>query len=280
MTIEIIPANRFTVQELADLYNQTRVDYLVPMPMNADRLNGYIHDFDVDLHHSCVARVIDGQVLGLSMLGFRREIAWITRLGVLPSSRRTGTGSALMDRMLENAEKRGAKETHLEVIKDNDPAYKLFLKRGFVKKDTYLVMRHAPRPIADTLQGKAMWLDYEKALEKLATHPRHLTWINAYDSMRNASDTEGLQVTLPEGGSGWLIYRNTKFTLRSTLSHLIIHTEYGEPNDVGTSLLRHLHTRFPHHDTYAENIHENDPHLSVFHKLGYFNNFSRVEMRR
>ena len=38
MSIEIIPADRFTVQELVDLYNQTRVDYLVPMPMNAERL--------------------------------------------------------------------------------------------------------------------------------------------------------------------------------------------------------------------------------------------------
>ena len=49
MTIEILPADHFTVQELTDLYNQTRVDYLVPMPMNSDRLNEYIHDFDIDL---------------------------------------------------------------------------------------------------------------------------------------------------------------------------------------------------------------------------------------
>jgi hypothetical protein len=38
MTVEIIPADRFNIQELTDLYNKTRVDYLVPMPMNADRL--------------------------------------------------------------------------------------------------------------------------------------------------------------------------------------------------------------------------------------------------
>ena len=41
MTIEIIPAAQFTIQELTDLYNQTRVDYLVPMPMSADRLAEY-----------------------------------------------------------------------------------------------------------------------------------------------------------------------------------------------------------------------------------------------
>ena len=280
MTVEIIPADRFTIQELTELYNQTRVDYLVPMPMNADRLNEYVNDFNVDLHQSCIARDGDGQVLGLIMLGLRRDIAWITRLGVLPSTRRTGAGSALMDRMLENADALGMKETHLEVIKNNEPAHTLFLKKGFVETETYLVMRHAPRPLLDSLQGNATWLDYDQALEKLKSYPKHITWINAFESMENSPNTEGLHLELPNGDSGWLVYRNTKFTLRSTLSHLIIHTEHGEPQEVGKQLLSHLHTNFPHHDTYAENIAENDPHVPAFQALGYFTNFSRIEMRR
>jgi len=280
MTIEILPADRFTVQELTELYNQTRVDYLVPMPMNAERLNEYIKDFDVDLRQSCVARDADGQVLGLCMLGLRGDIAWITRLGVLPSTRRTGAGSALMDSMLKNADALGMKETHLEVIKNSEPAYRLFLKKGFVETATYLVMRHAPRPLTDSLQGNVTWLDHDKALEKLSTYPDHITWINAFESMRNSLNTEGLHLQLPDGSSGWLVYRNTKFTLRSTLSHLIIHTEQGDPQTVGIQLLSHLHTHYPQHDTYAENIHESDPHLPAFHTLGYFTNFSRIEMRR
>jgi len=280
MTIESIPADRFTVQELTDLYNQTRVDYLVPMPMNADRLSEYVHDFDVDLGQSCVARDAEGQVLGLSMLGIRGDTAWITRLGVLPSTRRTGAGSALMDSMLKNADALGIKETHLEVIKNNEPAYKLFLKKGFIEAKTYLVMRHAPRPLAVSLQGNVTWLGYDDALDKLETYPHHITWINALESMRNSPNTEGLHVELPNGGSGWVVYRNTKFTLRSTLSHLIIHTERGDPETIGIQLLSHLHTHFPHHDTYAENIHQNDPHLPAFNVLGYFTNFSRIEMRR
>ncbi|HEU0296754.1 MAG TPA: GNAT family N-acetyltransferase [Anaerolineales bacterium] len=280
MTIEIVPADRFTMQELTDLYNQTRVDYLVPMPMNAERLAEYVHDFDIDLRQSCVARGADGQVLGLSMLGIRCQRAWITRLGVLPSARRTGAGSALMDQMLKNAEAAGAEETHLEVIKNNEPAYKLFLKMGFRETGTYLVMRHAPRPLTNPLQGEVEWMDSEKALNKLAAYPRHLTWINAFESMCNSPNTEGLCLDLPNGGSGWLVYRNTKFTLRSTLSHLIIHTEQGNPQEIGAGLLSHLHARFPHHDTYAENILENDPHLPAFQTLGYFTNFARIEMRR
>jgi len=280
MKIEIIPADRFTIQELTELYNQTRVDYLVPMPMNADRLAEYVHDFDVDLKQSCIARDMNGQVLGLSMLGIRGDIAWITRLGVLPSTRRTGAGSELMDRMLENADLLGLTETHLEVIENNEPAYKLFQKKGFVETETYLVMRHAPRPLSESLQGHVTWLDFDSALEKLETYPEHITWINAFESMKNSPNTEGLYLELPNGDSGWLVYRNTKFTLRSTLSHLIIHTEKGDSQVVGTQLLSHLHTHFPNHDTYAENIHENDPHLTAFNTLGYFTNFARIEMRR
>ena len=280
MMIEIIPADQFTIQELTNLYNQTRVDYLVPMPMNADRLSEYIHDFDVDLHQSCVARAENGEVLGLSMLGIRDNLAWITRLGVLPASRRTGAGSKLMEHMLMNADRLGMQATHLEVIKNNEPAYQLFLKNGFLEKETYLVMRHAPRPMTIPMQGEVTWLNFEKALEKLEAYPHHLTWINAQASMRNSPNTEGLHIRLANGGSGWLVYRNTKFTLRSSLSHLIIHTEQGDPEEVGTQLLSHLHTQYPHHDTYAENIHEADHHLPAFHTLGYFTNFSRVEMRR
>jgi len=280
MSIEIIPADRFTIQELTDLYNQTRVDYLVPMPMNADRLSEYVHDFSVDLSQSCVARDASGKVLGLSMLGIRKDIAWITRLGVLPSTRRTGAGSQLMDYMLNNSDALGMREIHLEVIKNNEPAYKLFLKKGFVETDTYLVMRHAPRPLSDSLQGEITWLDFDSAMEVLKRYPEHLTWINAFESMQNSPNTEGLHIKLPNGDSGWLVYRNTKFTLRSTLSHLIIHTEKGKPQEVGMQLLSHLHTKYPNHDTYAENIHENDPHLPAFQSLGYFTNFARIEMRR
>jgi len=280
MTIELISAERFSMQELTELYNQTRVDYLVPMPMNAERLAEYVHDFDINLTHSCVARAADGQMLGLSMLGARRNKAWITRLGVLPASRRTGAGSALMDFMLEGAASLGLQETDLEVIKNNLPAYNLFLRKGFTETSEYLVMRRAPHPATEPLQGNVSWLDAEEAGETLQSYPRHLTWINAYESMRNSPNIQGLKIHLPNGGAGWLVYRNTKFTLRSTLSHLIMHTEHGDPQEVGTQLLLNLHTRYPHHDTYAENILHNDPHLSAFQTSGYFTNFSRIEMRR
>lgn len=277
MSIELITADQFTIQELTNLYNQTRVDYLIPMPMNAERLAEYVHDFDIDLAHSFVARDSDGQILGLGMLGIRRPLAWITRLGVLPVIRRQGTGAALMDSMLASADELGMTETHLEVIKNNTPAYNLFLSKGFKVTDEYLVMRRAPRPITEPLQNcTADWLNYDQALQTLQSYPKHLTWIQAFASMCNAPDLQGLHIELSNGNSGWLVYRCHKYTL----SHLILHTETGNPEEIGVQLLLNLYTRYPRYDTYAENIHEKDPHLPAFYALGYFENFWRIEMRR
>lgn len=276
MNLELIPAAQFSIQELTDLYNQTRADYLVPMPMSVDRLAEYIRDFDVNLDCSCIARANDNQVLGLGMLGVRKNWAWVTRLGVIPNTRRSGTGAALMDYMLEKAEALNTEETHLEVIKNNKPAYRLFLKKGFSDIDVYLVLRRAPKAISEPLEGSIKWLEKNEAIKILKTYPHHLTWINALASMSNTPDVEGIQIQLPGGSTGWLVYRRQKFFF----SHLVMHTMQGDPVEVGTQLLLHLYSQNPRMDTYAENIHENDPHLPAFKALSYFENFSRIEMRR
>lgn len=276
MTIELNPASRFSLQELTDLYNRTRVDYLVPMPMNAGRLAEYIHDYDVDLARSFVAREPGGQALGLGMLGVRTQRAWITRLGVLTVCRRGGIGAALVDAMLATACDLYQEEVHLEVIKNNEPAYGLFLKKGFHNAQTYLVMRRAPRATTASVTGKIKWLDKDEALRMLRTYPCHLTWINAYDSMCNASDVQGVRIEFAGGDTGWLVYRAQKFYL----SHLVMHTEQGDPVQVGTQLLTSLYSRYPRMDTYAENISVCDPHLPAFHALAFFENFSRIEMHR
>ncbi len=41
------PASAFPLEALTDAYNQTRIDYIIPMPMNVTRLREYIHNYDV-----------------------------------------------------------------------------------------------------------------------------------------------------------------------------------------------------------------------------------------
>ena len=70
VAIKLIPASHFTIDELTAIYNQTRVDYLVPMPMNSARLVEYINSYDVNLDHSFVA-VEEENLRGVAMLGVR-----------------------------------------------------------------------------------------------------------------------------------------------------------------------------------------------------------------
>jgi len=67
--LTIIPAKEFSTEQLTDFYNQTRVDYLVPMPMSVEVMGEYIHDFDVNLDLSPI--IFDeenNEFLGLGML--------------------------------------------------------------------------------------------------------------------------------------------------------------------------------------------------------------------
>ena len=73
--LHLLPASDFSFEELTEAYNQTRVDYIVPMPMNAAKLREYVETYDVDMDASAV--VVEGsQILALGMLGTREGRAW------------------------------------------------------------------------------------------------------------------------------------------------------------------------------------------------------------
>ncbi len=142
-TIELIPASNFSYEELTDAYNHTRVDYIVPMPMNAAKLREYVEAYDVDMDASAVA--VDGyELLGLAMLGVREGRAWITRLGVIRSNRRRRTGWTLVTHLIEQARQKKVNYVIIEVIEDNLPAYNLFVKKGFKETRKLLVLRRPP----------------------------------------------------------------------------------------------------------------------------------------
>lgn len=275
-TVELIPASQFSVDELTAIYNQTRVDYLIPMPMNAARLAEYIRAYDVDLEHSLIARY-ENTLQGVAMLALRQGRAWITRLGVLPTNRRLGTGKALMTGLLQQADQLGLGFVMLEVVKNNTPAHELFLKLGFVEVGELLILRRSPViPPPDPVVASAERLDRSDALNLLSRSRGKQAWTNQTESLRNVQDVSGLYITLPDGSRGWLVYQRQKFTL----TRLAYKTEVGDPVEVGYALLTHLHYQYPRLDTNIENIQTNDPHLPAFMKMGYIESFRRIEMWR
>jgi ribosomal protein S18 acetylase RimI-like enzyme len=275
-TAKLIPASHFTIEELTAIYNQTRVDYMVPMPMNAARLAEYIDIYDVDLEHSLVAMRED-EMLGVAMLGVREDRAWLTRLGVIPHTRRSGVGEALTTGLLEHAERLGLNFGMLEVIKNNVPAHRLFLKLGFYEAGELLVLRHPPfsQPVIPMV-ADAQRLERIEALDLVGRDRGTQPWTNQSESLYNAQEVSGMRLMLADGSHGWMVYQRQKFTL----TRFAYKTESGNPAEMAYAFLSHLHHQYPRLDTYLENIQVNDPHLPAFYKMGYVESFRRIEMWR
>lgn len=271
----LIPASQFTVDELTDAYNQTRVDYLVPMPMNAARLKEYIHVYDLDLDMSFVA-MNGSKILGLGMLGLRPNRSWITRLGILPNRRRRGTGEMLMVAMLEASDHAGKKQSSLEVIKGNTPGHELFKKMGFVERRELVILRRPPGSLSYQLTSEVQWLPKPQAMSLLAERAELPAWTNQTESLEKADNIFGMRMNLNGHGQGWMVFQKTDLNL----SRLMFHTEEGDTQMVMSEMLAHLHIKFPRLDTYTENIALNNPHLPAFWEMGYINVFERIEMFR
>lgn len=274
--MDLVPADHFTYEELTDAYNQTRVDYLVPMPMNVARLKEYTRVYDVDLQGSCVA-MHDNDMLGLGMLGVRRNRSWITRLGVLPSGRRHGTATAIMETLIQQARQRQLDQVWLEVIQGNTPAHTLFCKMGFRETRELIVARRPPSPdssngYADQVQ-KVTALGHDEAIALLASRQHQANWLNETETMRNVRNLSALVVEFTNGRKGWVTYHASILQL----TRIIVEVEHGDLTDTTAAILSVLHERYQHQDAKTENL-PDDAQWQGFVQVGYFDSFRRIEM--
>jgi ribosomal protein S18 acetylase RimI-like enzyme len=244
------------------------------MPMNETKLREYVYNYDINLDLSVVA-VAGQEVLGLGMLGVRNDRTWITRLGVVPNGRQRGVGRSLMACLLDNARQIGASQVILEVIKNNDPAQRLFERFGFQQTRELFIIRRPPMPVKIITNGIHIeMVGYRDALDLLAMRTDTPSWLTDTVSLANAGNLSALFADLPSGGRGWLVYQNTVFQL----TRLILQTDAGDPNEVANALLQNLHWRHPIQDTIVENVDESDWHLPAYQAFGYLGSYTRIEM--
>jgi len=273
--IRLQSATDFTLEELTNIYNQTRMDYIVPMPMNVARLREYISIYNVALEHSIVAK-FDDHILGLSMLGVRPGHTWVTRLGVMPLQRRRGTGEALMRYHIDSSRQLGVDYITLDVIRNNKPAHRLFNKLGFLDNRELLILRRPPGPPKIEVPPYAVkLLGLDDAIALLARRKSIPTWLTENTSLINAGNLHALQVELEDGSWGWIVYHKTVFQL----GRLIVQTEVGVPHMVARTLLHALHRNNPVQDTKTENFPLQDPQLAGLRDMGYIESFQRIELR-
>jgi ribosomal protein S18 acetylase RimI-like enzyme len=272
-----IPASHYTFAELASIYNDSRVDYIVPMPMNARRMEEYVRNYDVDLDASAVSLNADGEITGIGMLGLRDERGWITRLGVIPANRGRKTGLFLMHSLLHQAQSCGAKRIQLEVIEGNEPAYRLFLKLGFRETRELMIIRRPPGvprlspPLPNALITP---LAPDEIALRLNQRLYDASWVEESQSILQGGNLKGFEIALEAKPIGWIIFQAKPFQLE----HVVYYVPPEMPPQVTAALLYHLHAQYSTQDTKIENVPVGRTFWPVFQDMGYVEAFRRLEM--
>ncbi|MBN1964209.1 MAG: GNAT family N-acetyltransferase [Anaerolineae bacterium] len=270
-------ASQFPIQELTAIYNRSRSDYIVPMPMTVWQFAEYIRVYDIDLDASCVARG-DNAPLGLCMTGIRRSSAWITRLGVIPEFRRRGVGRSMVTHCLGHLAERDVITVQLEVISGNHPALLMFRTFGFVETQPLSVLRRPPcqpSPRQSQPADRPVWLDTSQVLKALKEAGPARPWINQPESLSNAGGVQGLHLQHTDPASGWLSFIRSG----SELAHVDLWAAASPDAEIAHRLLDQLHRRFPALSATAENILADAPVLTVLLAHNYHEQFSRIEMK-
>ncbi|HST14013.1 MAG TPA: GNAT family N-acetyltransferase [Gaiellaceae bacterium] len=130
--MNLVPSDRFSYAELAELFTRGYEGYFVPMHFDEPTLRYMVETWDIDLSKSRVA-----PDAGVANLAVRGDRGWIGGIGVVPEQRRNGVGRALMEAVLELA----PPTVLLEVIEANEPAIKLYESLGFEKTRVLEVWR-------------------------------------------------------------------------------------------------------------------------------------------
>lgn len=260
-----LPTSHYDFNALAAIYNAARVDYIVPMPMNAKRMQEYINTYDVDLDASVVSLNDSREETGVGMLGLRDRRGWITRLGVIPERRGYKVGQFLMERLLENAHSRGMRLVQLEVIVGNEPAHQLFLKLGFQATRELYVLRRPPSKLnpANIPESTPVNLEPMQIPTLLSQRRQYTAWTEETTSLLNVGSLEGFSVALTNGEKGWIIFQPMAFQL----SHIVLSPQCSQT--LAYAMLYHLHTRYAMQDTKLENMPTDYPLFPAFQKIGW-----------
>ncbi len=271
----LIRASQYSYDQLAEIYNQARVDYIVPMPMNGKRMKEYIDFYDIDLHSSFVSLNNDGLETGIAMLGVRGDRTWVTRLGVIPERRGHRVGQHLAEALLEESARMRAKLIQLEVIVGNAPAYHLFTKLGFEPIRELLVVGRPPGAIAvpsNTADMQIRKIASDEFETLLNTRAITSSWLDETASLMNAGDLHGVLVEAPNEEPAWVIFRSGAFQL----SHFAFSTT---PFVDGVrAALGAIYQEFNRQDTKLENLPGDSPIWPVLQSTGFIESFRRTEM--
>jgi len=166
----------------------------VPFRLDEELLAFMLDTYDVDLDASRVASR-DGEPVGLANLARRGDEAWVGGVGVVPAARREGIGERLMHALHDEARERGVARVWLEVIEQNEAAFRLYEKLGYEVERCVEVWTLS----AELPQGSAREVPAERAHARVRElRTAREPWQRADGTVANLEDARGLET---DGGA-------------------------------------------------------------------------------
>jgi len=132
MQFDIKPASDYPLPDLVETLNRGFENYLIPIQFNLSQFLSMIRKDGLDLTSSRVL-IADGNESGIALIA-RRDTLRASRLaamGIAKELRGKGAGSWFMGRLIHDARERRDREMVLEVIEQNEPAFRLYNTFGF-----------------------------------------------------------------------------------------------------------------------------------------------------
>ncbi len=257
MSIELRPASSFDLGELARLFTAAYEEYVVPFQVSGEQLRFMVDTFDLDLDASRVA-LKGGVPVALGNLGVRGDQGWIGGIGVVPSARRQGIARTIMNTVHDVARAQGVLEVWLEVMEQNEAAYRLYEQLGYrVAREVELGLYDGePDGVGSAREAP---FDEAHALVRELRRERD-AWQRADETLAHYTDLRGL---VADGGAA-------VFRLASEGRALLLQLAGDE--HAARELLTAMRTHGP---VAIFNVPVGDPALAALHALG-----GRVTLRQ
>jgi GNAT superfamily N-acetyltransferase len=130
MDFDAVPASNYPLPNLVNFLNQGFENYFVPIQFDMVMFLDMLRKDGIDLTVSRVL-IAEDQSCGIALIARRGWTSRLAAMGIAKERRGMGAGSWFMERLIEEACQRGEREMALEVIEQNEPAVKLYLRSGF-----------------------------------------------------------------------------------------------------------------------------------------------------
>jgi len=246
MPVELRPAGVLSLAERTSLFNAGYEGYVRPFVVDETIVRAMIEWFDVDLDASRVAFDGDDPPVAFANLAIRGDEGWIGGLGVIVAARRQGIGQQLMSVVHEEARARGVTRVWLEVIEENDAAFRLYEKLGYRvdrEVEVWTLAEEVP-------PGSATQVPVEQAHERIrALRRTRDPWQRADGTLAHFTDAIGLDTA-----AGAAVFRPGGNIQVVQIA-----------GDDATELLRTMRARGP---LYVLNLPVGDPAAAALRELG------------